>query len=53
MCLLRDKFSNDEFIEKHMPSLEKLDILSYRAISLGFLLLTLVIITGAIWAESA
>ncbi|WP_374212527.1 cytochrome c biogenesis protein CcsA [Tissierella sp. MB52-C2] len=28
-------------------------MLSYRAISLGFLLLTLVIITGAIWVESA
>ena len=53
MYLLRNKFSNDDFITKHVPSLEKLDILSYRAISLGFLLLTLVIITGAIWAERA
>lgn len=53
MYLLRNKFSKDAFIKKHVPSLGKLDILSYRAISLGFLLLTLVIITGAIWAERA
>ncbi|CAK7034784.1 c-type cytochrome biogenesis protein CcsB [Tissierella carlieri] len=53
MYLLRNKFSKDDFISKHVPSLDKLDALSYRAISLGFLLLTLVIITGAIWAESA
>lgn len=53
MYLLRDKFKEDEFIRKHVPSFEKLDNLSYKAISLGFLLLTLVIVTGAIWAESA
>mgnify|MGYP000861107255 CR=1 FL=1 len=53
MYLLREKFSKDEFFVKHMPSLLKLDLISYRAISLGYLFLTLVIITGAIWAERA
>lgn len=53
MYLLREKFSKDEFFKKHMPSLERLDLISYRAISLGYLFLTLVIITGAIWAERA
>ena len=53
MYLLREKFKEDEFFKKHIPSLEKLDIISYRAISLGYLFLTLVIITGAIWAERA
>lgn len=36
-----------------MPSLERLDLISYRAIALGFLFLTLVMVTGAIWAEQA
>lgn len=53
MYLLRDKFKEDEFFTKHMPSLEKLDLISYRTISLGYLFLTLVMVTGAIWAESA
>lgn len=53
MYLLKGKFSNDEFIKKHIPSSDKLDLLSYRFVALGFLLLTLVIITGAIWAENA
>lgn len=53
MYLLREKFKKDEFFIKHMPSLEKLDLISYRTISLGYLFLTLVMITGAIWAESA
>jgi len=36
-----------------MPSLQMLDEINYRLISIGFPLLTLAIITGAIWAESA
>jgi len=35
-----------------LPSLEVLDNLSYRALSIGFPLLTLAIIIGAIWAGS-
>ncbi len=53
MYLLREKFKQDDFFVKHIPSLEKLDIISYRTISLGYLFLTLVMVTGAIWAESA
>ncbi len=36
-----------------LPSLQMLDEINYRLISLGFPLLTLAIITGALWAESA
>lgn len=53
MYLLRERFKQDDFFVKHIPSLEKLDIISYRTISLGYLFLTLVMVTGAIWAESA
>ncbi|MCC5910664.1 MAG: c-type cytochrome biogenesis protein CcsB [Clostridiaceae bacterium] len=53
MYLFKNKFKEDAFFKKHMPSLEKLDLISYRAIALGFLFLTLCIATGAIWAEQA
>lgn len=53
MFLLRKKLCENNFWSEHIPSEEKLDIISYRAISLGFLFLTLVIVTGAIWAEQA
>ena len=36
-----------------LPNLQVLDELNYRLISLGFPLLTLAIITGAIWASTA
>lgn len=36
-----------------LPSTDLLDNLSYRSIVGGFILLTMAIITGAIWAESA
>jgi len=38
---------------ERLPSLQTLDELNYRLITLGFPLLTLAIITGALWAESA
>lgn len=53
MYLIRDKLSQDAFISNHMPSLEMLDLISYRAIALGFIMLTVVIISGAIWADKA
>lgn len=53
MYLLRDKFSQDSFFKRNIPAINKLDDLSYRAIAAGFLFLSLVIITGAIWAEAA
>jgi len=36
-----------------LPSLQTLDELNYRLITLGFPLLTLAIITGSLWAETA
>ncbi|MEJ2697804.1 MAG: c-type cytochrome biogenesis protein CcsB [Candidatus Sulfobium sp.] len=38
---------------ERLPSLQILDEINYRLITLGFPLLTLAIITGAIWAENA
>ena len=38
---------------KKLPSLQILDEINYRLITIGFPLLTLAIITGALWAESA
>ncbi|MDF2591311.1 MAG: ccsA1 [Clostridia bacterium] len=53
MFIIRDKIKEDEFTSKHMPQLGVLDNISYKAITFGFFMLTLVIITGAIWAERA
>lgn len=36
-----------------LPSLDMLDEINYRSLTFGFPLLTLAIITGAIWAETA
>lgn len=38
---------------QRLPSLQRLDELNYRLITLGFPLFSLAIITGAVWAESA
>ena len=38
---------------ERLPSLQTLDEINYRLITLGFPLLTLAIITGALWAQSA
>ncbi len=53
MFLLRGRMRDNPFWQQHIPEEQKLDTVSYRAVSLGFLFLTFVIITGAIWAESA
>jgi len=51
--LLSEKMAGNEFWQRHIPDKQKLDLISYRAVSLGLLFLTFVIITGAIWAERA
>ena len=51
--LLRDKMKAQGFLDEHIPSREKLDIIAYRSVSLGLLFLSFTIITGAIWAERA
>jgi cytochrome c-type biogenesis protein CcsB len=38
---------------QRLPSLQSLDEISYRLITIGFPLLTLAIITGAVWADKA
>ena len=38
---------------RHLPSLETLDKLNYRSLSWGFPLLTLGIVSGAVWARHA
>ena len=53
MFLLRQRNQNSAFWQQNIPEEQKLDSISYRAVSLGFLFLTLVIVTGAIWAEQA
>ncbi len=40
-------------LSKRLPSLKVLDDLNYRSLTLGFPMLTLGIITGAVWAEYA
>ena len=51
--LFRGKMKGDSFWGQHVPQPEKLDMISYRSVSLGMLFLTLTILTGAIWAEQA
>ena len=51
--LLSAKMQKNAFWEQHIPPQKRLDLISYRAVSLGFLFLTFVMVTGAIWAERA
>lgn len=56
MYLLQEKFLKSKQFNAlyyKLPSLDVLDDMNYKAISLGFPLLTLGIITGSIWAEYA
>lgn len=48
---VKSKHLGDLF--RRLPSLQGLDEINYRLISIGFPLLTIAIITGALWAESA
>lgn len=40
-------------ITERLPDVEKLDFLSYRSVVVAFPLMTIVIVTGAVWAQSA
>ena len=51
--LLRERILEGSFLDERIPGMEKLDIISYRAIALGVLFLTFTMVTGAIWAERA
>jgi cytochrome c-type biogenesis protein CcsB len=48
---VKSKHLGDLF--QRLPSLQSLDWINYRLITVGFPLLTLAIITGALWADSA
>ncbi len=52
MYLINEK-NKDTNKKSHMPDAEICDYLSYRVIAFGYLMLTLVIVTGAIWAKHA
>lgn len=52
LYLLKRRRSEVEFYRK-MPSLEVIDDYSYKFTGLGFILWTVMIVTGAIWAEQA
>jgi cytochrome c-type biogenesis protein CcsB len=49
--MLRGKKIN--VLQRHLPSLDTADRLSYRLVALGFPMLTLGVVTGSIWAQSA
>lgn len=40
-------------LQRHLPSLDTLDGLAYKMIAFGFPMLTLGVITGALWAQTA
>ncbi|MBN2497463.1 MAG: cytochrome c biogenesis protein CcsA [Deltaproteobacteria bacterium] len=47
VCSMRER------LERALPALESLDRLVYRAVKVGFPLMTLAIVTGAVWAQYA
>ena len=56
MYLIQEHYVKSKHIGglfKRLPSLQILDEINYRLITIGFPFLTLAIITGALWAESA
>jgi len=56
MYLIKQSMENSRSrsdFNKRMPSLDVLDDISYKFIAIGFPLLSIVIISGAIWAEYA
>ncbi len=53
MYLVNQKHTKEERNRLNIPDSEACDYLSYRVITFGYLMLTLVIVTGAIWAKAA
>lgn len=51
LYLFYDKMSAER--QKGLPDKRKLDLMTYRVITFGFMFLTIVMITGAIWAQRA
>jgi len=56
MYLIQEHFLKKKILGalyRRLPSLETLDDINYRCLTIGFPLLTVAIVSGAIWAESA
>ena len=56
MYLLQEHYLKSKHLSglfQRLPSIQVLDEINYKMINLGFPLLTLAIITGALWSESA
>jgi cytochrome c-type biogenesis protein CcsB len=56
MYLIQERFLKQKKLGplyQKLPSLDKLDDINYRCLTFGFPLLTIAIISGAIWAETA
>jgi cytochrome c-type biogenesis protein CcsB len=56
MYLLQERFLKKKklgALYHRLPSLEVLDDINYRCLTIGFPLLTIAIISGSVWAESA
>jgi cytochrome c-type biogenesis protein CcsB len=55
MYLIRDRAERKgkSFWTTRLPSLEAIDRITYRTVAFGFMLQTLLLITGAIWAQYA
>ena len=51
--LIRGRMREQSFWGQHVPQRERLDMIAYRSVCLGLLLLTVTIITGAFWAKKA
>lgn len=51
--LFQKQLESSAFSRRHFPDASTLDLIIYRAVALGFLFLTLCMITGAIWAQKA
>ena len=53
MYLIKPESKESKGVASHLPSLEFMDEITYQMVVFGFLFLTIGIITGAVWANSA
>lgn len=53
LYMIKDTFKGNKSVLSRLSSLETLDNLIYRTIAMGFIFLTIGIVTGSVWAEAA
>ena len=53
LYIVLNKMKEDNYMRGHLPKAHKVELLIYKTIAFGFLFLTAVIVTGAIWAQQA